>query len=128
MTELRLEIRKDVKSMSKKFGNLEKNVKDLKKDNKLFKKQNKGLSSQVSELSKSVSRLEVRTTEPERKNEQLEAQSRRDNLKFHGIKEDRCETWEQSEWQVRKYLSTELNMDSRDMKTERALVYCHRAH
>ena len=79
------------------------------------------MRSQVSELSKSVSRLEVRTTETERKNEQLEAQSRRNNLKFptlHGIKEDRGETWEQSE--MREYLSTELNIDVRDMKIERA--------
>lgn len=120
MTELLLEIRKDVKSMTRKFGNLEKTVKDLKKDNKLLKKQNEGLSNQVSALSKSVSRLEVRTTEAERKNEQLEAQSRRDNLKFHGIKEDRGETWEQSEGKVREYLSAELNMDVRDMKIERA--------
>ena len=70
-----------------------------------------------------MSRLEVRTTEAERKNEQLEAQSRRNNLKFptlHGIKEDRGETWEQSEGKVREYLSTKLNIDVRDMKIERA--------
>ena len=45
------------------------------------------------------------------KNETLEAQSRRDNLKFYNIEDDRNETWEQSEEKVVKYLSDELNID-----------------
>ena len=120
VTNILLEIRKDVKSMNKKFGKMEKTVKGLKRDNALLKQQNEGLSKQVSELSVSVARLEARTAETEKKNEHLEAQSRRENLKFYGLNDEQGETWEQSEVKVREYLTQELNMNVSDMGIERA--------
>ena len=52
---------------------------------------------QVTELTSTVENFETRVNEAERKNENLEAQSRRDNLNFYGIEDDRKETWEQTE-------------------------------
>ena len=54
------------------------------------------------------------------KKEQLEAQSRRENLKFYGFTDDKDETWEQSEDKVRTYLSNELHIDEQRMQIERA--------
>ncbi|MEW8546814.1 MAG: hypothetical protein AB2693_25145 [Candidatus Thiodiazotropha sp.] len=120
MTDLLLDIRKDVKLLNKKFDSMERTVKGLKKDNKLLKQQNESLSNQVTVLNASVSNLELRTKETERKNEQLEAQSRRENLKFYGIDDDKAETWDQSESKIREYLSNELELDVSNMKIERA--------
>lgn len=120
MTDLLLEIRRDVKQMNKKFDGMERTVKDLKKDNQHLKQQNERLSKQVYELSNSVTKLEARAKESEKKNEQLETQSRRDNLKFYGIEEDPKETWEQTETKLRTYLSDELQIDESSIKIERA--------
>ena len=118
-TRLLLEIRNDVKRMNKKFDSLDKKVKELKLDNKQLKQQNESLSKQVTDLTTTVISLETRIQDTE-KNEQLEAQSRRDNLKFHGIGEDVNETWDQSETKIRKHLSDELGIDDTNVKTERA--------
>ena len=50
----------------------------------------------------------------------LDAQTRRDNLKFHGFDDNRRETWEESENTVRRYISEELNIDDSAIKIERA--------
>ena len=55
------------------------------------------MMDQLTELTSTVENLETRVKEAERKNENLEAQSQRDNLKFYGIEDDRKETWEQTE-------------------------------
>ena len=106
--------------MNKKFDNLDKKVKELKLDNIQLKQQNETLSNQVTDLTTTVISLEIRVLETEKKNEQLEAQSRRENLKFHGINEDENETWDQSETKIRDYLVTELELDGANIKIERA--------
>ena len=119
-TQILLEIRKDVKQMNKKFDKLDRKVKELRNDNKQLKQQNENLSKQVNKLITTVICLENRMNEAEKKNEHLEAQSRRDNLKFYGIEEDADETWKQSETKIRNYLTDELNVEEHDVKIERA--------
>ena len=119
-TRILLEIRKDVKQMNKKFNGLNQKVKELKVDNKQLKRQNECLSKQVTSLTSAVSGLESRIVETEKKNEQLESQSRRDNLKFYGLSEVVNESWEQSETKIRNYTSSELGMDDTNIKIERA--------
>ena len=119
-TAILLEIRKDVKHMNKKFDNLDKKVKEPKLDNIQLKQQNQTLSNQVTDLTTTVISLESRVIETEKKNEQLEAQSRLENLKFYGVNEDEGETWDQSETKIRDYLSQELGLDEASMKIERA--------
>ena len=119
-TEILLEIRNDVKCMNRKFDSLDKKVKNLRNDNKVLKKQNTKLVDQVAELSSTVVNLETRVKEAEKKNENLEAQSRRENLKFYGIEDDRRETWEQTELKTRNYLSTQLDIDESNIQIERA--------
>ena len=95
-TELLLEIRRDVKKMNKKFDHLERSVHTLKHDSKLLMEQNVRLSKQVTDLQATVSQLESRTRDTELKNERLEAQSRRDNLRFHGFEDRIGEDWDES--------------------------------
>ena len=83
--------------MNKKFDHLEKSVRNLKQDSKLLKEQNIRLTKQVTDLQATVSQLESHTRDTEIKNERLEAQSRRDNLRFHGFDDRRDENWEESE-------------------------------
>ncbi|XP_072028386.1 uncharacterized protein [Amphiura filiformis] len=51
--------------------------------------------------------------------EQLESQSRRDNLIFHGIEGDDKETWDESEDKVRSFLSDKLDIDGDEVEFER---------
>ena len=106
-----LEVRHDVKSMNRKFDKIEKTVNTLKKDNQKLKRQNEKLTNKVDELSKSLEQVDALARDNQMKNEKLEAQSRRDNLKFYNIEDDRNETWEQSEEKVVKYVSDELSID-----------------
>ena len=106
--------------MNKIFDNLDKKVKELKLDNIQLKQQNATLSNQVIDLTTSVISLETRVIETDKKNEQLEAQSRRENLKFYGMNKDEDETWDQSETKIKDYLLTELNIDEARITIERA--------
>ena len=63
--------------MNKKLDRLE-----TSRDNKFLKDQNAHLTKQVNELKSSVSNLESQNKEKDMKTEHLEAQSRRDNLRF----------------------------------------------
>ena len=120
-TEILIEIRNDVKRMNHKFDSFDKKVKDLRKDNKVvFNKQNSRLLDEVTEFTSTVENLETRVKEAERKNENLETQSRRDNLKFCGIEDDRKETWEQTELKTRNYLTTHVEINVSNIKIERA--------
>jgi len=118
-TTLLLEIRGDVKQMNRKFDNLEKSVAVLQQENLLLKEQNKTLTDNVQSLADSLEEVKRLATVNEQKNERLEAQSRRSNLKFHGITETSNETWEQSEAKIRDYL-TEMNIDDTSIQIDRA--------
>ncbi|XP_019625427.1 PREDICTED: uncharacterized protein LOC109470791 [Branchiostoma belcheri] len=50
----------------------------------------------------------------------IENQSRRNNLIFDGIKDDRKETWEQSETKVKEVLRNKLRLNTDNIKIERA--------
>ena len=119
-TSLLLEIRHDVKKMHKRFDRIEKSVKTLKHDSKHLKDQNVKLSKQVTELQTTVAHLEIRTREADIKNERLEAQSRRDNLRFYGFDDKQDETWEESENTIRSYIANELNLFESSVQIERA--------
>ena len=102
---LLLEIRGDVKSMNAKFDKLERSVSALQSENMILKEQNKILSEKVELLTNSVDDMKKSALENEMRSERLEAQSRRDNLKFYGIEDKRNETWEEAEDKVRREIS-----------------------
>lgn len=115
-----LDIQKNCQSLNKKFDKLDKSVRDLKKENKKLQEQNEKLTKTVNTLAANVSELEFSTNENSSKLDQLEGQSRRQNLKFYDIEEADNETWEQSEEKVRQYIKTELEIDDSNISIERA--------
>lgn len=118
--ELLIDIRREMRYMNRKFDKLENTMTSLKQDNKTLKKQNKHLTKQVEELSSELQTVTELAKENERKNERLESQSRRENLKFFGIEESRKESWDESENKVRKYIAEGLNIDDTSIQIERA--------
>ena len=115
-----LDIQTHVRGLDKKFDTLEGSINDLKVENKQLREQNVILSSKVDDLTTSVNELEQSTSSLNEKHEQLESQSRRQNLIFYDINELPKETWEQSEQLVRDYIHDELHLDDSDIKIERA--------
>ena len=112
MKTLLLEIRKEVKNKNRKFHRLEKNVEELKRDNRKLKEENNVRSNTIDEMSRTIDKLEELAYEKEKKNEHLEAQSRRENLKFFNVSETRQnESWEETVNKIRQYLTEELEMD-----------------
>ena len=87
-----LDIQRSVNRLDKKFDNIQKSVSELKKDNKKLKEQNVQLTEKVNELSTTVAELECSAKQNERNYEKLEAQSRRENLRFFYIEESQNET------------------------------------
>ena len=115
-----LDIHRNVTRLNRKFDHIQKSVTDLKKDNKQLKQQNVYLTKKVRELSSSVAELECSSKQSEIRYEKLEAQSRRENLRFFDIPEEPRETWDQSEQKVRDYISGTLGINDSDVKIERA--------
>ena len=71
----------------------------------LLKVENKKLLQKVEHLSNSINEVRKIAIDSERRSELLEAQSRRDNLKFYGINEEKNETWADTETKVRHEIS-----------------------
>ena len=115
-----LDIQSNVKRLDQKFDSIHKTVCDLKTDNKKLKDQNEHLTHKVQELSTSMAEMERRNKETEMKYEKLEAQSRRENLKFFDIEESEGETWDQSELKIRQYITNDLQIDDTNINIERA--------
>ena len=114
------DIHRNVTRLNRKFDHIQKSVTDLKKDSKQLKQQNEYLTKKVRELSSSVAELECYSKQSEIRYEKLEAQSRRENLRFFDIPEEPRETWDQSEQKVRDYISGTLGINDSDVKIERA--------
>ena len=101
-----IDIQRSIKVLDSKFDKMEKTLSDLKTENETLKQENAELSKKVDDLNSKV--------------EHLEAQSRRENLKFFNIPESKGETWEQSEDKVRQYLKDNLDIDESKISIERA--------
>ena len=101
-----IDIQRSIKVLDSKFDKMDKAVADLKRENEKLNHANV-------ELSKKVDNLNA-------KDEQFEAQSRRENLKFINIPESGRETWEESENKVRKFLKEKLDQDETAISIERA--------
>ena len=115
-----IDIQRNCKELNRKFDKLEKSVDDLKKENKKLQEQNRKLTETVNSIATNVSELELTSKQSSYKLDQLEGQSRRQNLNFFNIEESRNETWEESEAKVRDYIKSELKLDESAISIERA--------
>ena len=115
-----LDIQKSVNRLDKKFEKMEKSISGLKRENKELRKKNEELTDNVKELRNHVSDLSKQNKELFNKYENLEGHSRRQNLKFYNIQEDKGETWDETERKVRNYVQNELGLDCAEINIERA--------
>ena len=105
-----LDIQRSIKVLNTKFSRMDKSMRDLQKENNTLKQENVELKKQIEMLDLKV--------------EHMEAQSRRENLKFFNVPESDRESWTESKNMIRKYLKDDLKFDESKISIERA----HRLH
>ena len=73
-------------------------------------------------IEEGIKLIEQKHQQLEEKNSELEDRSRRNNLRFSGFTEktEGAETWEESENLIREFIERDLEMESKDITTERA--------
>ena len=111
--EILLDIQKCVKRLDTKFDRMELSLQTLKDENNQLKQRN-------AELFEKVGNLQTQVGELSAKYDNLEGQSRRENLRFFNMKEETRETWEETETKVRTYIKDELGIESENIQIERA--------
>ena len=115
-----LDIRREVRKTNQKFDSLELEVKNLKTNHENLKLDHEELKLNHTNLQREHETLNRKVTGMSKKLDQLENQSRRENLVFHGLKDKSNETWEESESNVRKYIFEDLGLDETRISVERA--------
>ena len=115
-----LSVQSSVQNMETRFSNFEQSLKEVKESNQKLAESQEEINQNVKELNDRVGQLETDLKSSEEKREKLEAQSRRENLRFHGIPESRDETWEETEDKVREYISKDLDLNQSNISIERA--------
>ena len=88
---------------------MEHSLKSIREENKQLREQNQSLTDKICTLQSKVEDLTDKCNN-------LESQSRRQNLRFFNITEDTKETWDQTERKVRSYIADDLEIDSRDIQ------------
>jgi MFS superfamily sulfate permease-like transporter len=71
------------------------------------------------EALKENAKLEQEVNRLESKIEQLESQSRRDKLIFHGLKGDSAESWDDSESKVKDFITEQLGLNGDSVEFDR---------
>ena len=113
-------VQASVSNMEMRFNQFETSLSQVKESNKRLEDNQIEMNSTVNKLTTKVTTLEAELKLSQRKCEQLEAQSRRENLRLYGMEEKQNETWEETEQNVRDYIRKDLDMDERDINIGRA--------
>jgi regulator of replication initiation timing len=118
-TAILLEIHRDVKSLNSKFDSLDATVEELKEENRKLAEQNKNLTSDVATLKDQVQCLQTNFEKNSKRQEKIESQNKRKNLKFYDIDQNQNESPEETERKVKKAVK-DLDIDDSKIKIERA--------
>ena len=113
-------VQASVSNMEMGFNQFETSLSQVKESNKRLEYNQIEMNSTVNHLTTKVTTLEAELKFSQPKCEQLEAQSRRENLRLYGMEEKQNETWEETAQNVRDYIRKDLDMDERDINIERA--------
>ena len=92
-----LDVQKSVRRMESKMDTFEICLNEVKESNKKLEASQKDMKNDFKSMTEKVDRLEEKLKTSESKCEQLEAQSRRDNLRLFGLREDENESWDETE-------------------------------
>ena len=108
LREMKSEMKTDLSSINSKMEDISNTVNVLKSENELLRQENISIKQELSSMSVKL--------------DKLEGHSRRNNLRFLGIKGRISESWEESEQKVREFISDTLGL------TDLANVEIERAH
>lgn len=97
---------------------------EIRQSNELYKHSLSEMNKEVDDLKTKLKHTNDKLTDAINKIDYLENQSRRNNLRFDGIPEDRNESWETTEIKVRETLKSKLNLTQREAET----IPIERAH
>ena len=115
-----LDVQNSMRNMETEFSHFEQSLKDVTDTSNRLLESNREMNESIVDLNGKVDSLEEKLKVSEERCERLEAQSRRENLRFYGFDEKKDETWEETEETVRQYLGTDLELDPRRLSIERA--------
>jgi len=106
LRDMKTEMRSDLATLNNKID-MNRSVCDLKSENECLRQENQDMRGQIDKLSAKV--------------DNIEGQSRRNNLKFHGIQGPIGEAWHDTESKVRHFISEKLGLtDLQSVKLDRA--------
>lgn len=109
-TTILLEIRSDIKAMTKKFDSLEITVNEFKTENEKLKEQNDKLNSEVQELTTKVNEMDSTMQDCNKNQERLEMHINRPNLKFYNVEDDPNESSDATEQKVSTFIADVLQI------------------
>ena len=115
-----LDVQTRMRNMESKFSNFEQSLKDVTDTSNRLLESNKVMNESIVDLNSKVENLEEQLKVSEERCEKLEAQSRRENLRFYGFEDKKDETWEETEEKVRQYIGADLELDPSRISIERA--------
>lgn len=120
LKDIMLEVQRSQNNMETRFSKFESSLNSVMESHSRLLESNKQMNETVGKLSQKVDKLEEKLKVSEEKCERMEAQSRRENLKFYGLEQNGNESWDETEEKVREYLQTDLEMDHDGISIERA--------
>ena len=119
-TQLLLEIRGDIKCMNKKFDSLQQTVNELKIENNDLKLQNQKLSEEVNLLTTKVNSMENTLSTTVKRQDYIEMQTKRMNLKFYNvITDDNDDDVISTEQKVVDFIRDDLNVPDESFSFDR---------
>ena len=107
LRDMKTEMRSDLATLNNKIDDMNRSVCDLKSENECLRQENQDMRRQIDKLSAKV--------------DNIEGQSRRNNLKFYGIQGRIGEAWHDTESKVRHFISEKLGLtDLQSVELDRA--------
>ena len=105
--EMKADLKSDMNTLNNKIDGIEQNVNELRSENERLSVENRKLRTELDKISVKL--------------DSLEAHSRRNNLRFYGLRGNGKETWAESEQRVRDFIVGTMNMeDYEQVEIERA--------
>ena len=107
LREMKSEMRADLAALNTKMDDINQAVSALKCENETLRQENSEMRQQISKLSVKI--------------DNIEGQSRRNNLRFYGIQGHSSELWQETENKIRSFISDNLGLENlHNVEIERA--------
>jgi len=120
VTSILLDIRSELRHINRRFDMLEKSVDDIKHENSQIKAENVILSGKVDSLTAELKAVKDQSSQSELRQERMEMQMRKNNLKIHGIENIDTLQQEHVDQSVRQHLTNNFGIDGNSLELNAA--------